>query len=140
MAEDFDELIVSAKAAMRSTLDLVQCPILISSDEALELGLMTVRDQVSQALEDVRIAHKSICELRETCIRRAVRVENGMRHLLEWFFVMDSRHDGIAAVPMQATLDKQRVELSAAHLDEVRRILRDLPLRPKDRKQLVRGC
>ena len=78
MAEDFDELIVSAKAAMRSTLDLVQCPILISSDEALELGLMTVRDQVSRALEDVRIAHKSICELRETCIRRAVRVENGM--------------------------------------------------------------
>ena len=57
---------------MRSTLDLVQLPILITSDEALALGLMTVREQVFKALESVRVAHKTICELRETCIQRAV--------------------------------------------------------------------
>ena len=74
VADDLDEMIIEAKEAMRSTLDLVQLPILITSDEALSLGLMTVREQVFKALESVRAAHKTMCELRETCIQREVRM------------------------------------------------------------------
>ena len=43
----------------------------------------------------------------------------------------------LRSVPVQMMLDKQRLALTTAHLDEVRRILRELPLRAKDRRQLV---